>query len=117
MNSAKRRLLLLTPFAPRLDAQHGGARVVAQVIVRVAKRHHIALLSLRAPSEPPVDRALRDRCDLVEEILRPEPGFTSREAWARLSSLVHGAPLWIAGSAVPAYANRVRAALKTFRPD
>src|ERR1044071_2773843 len=117
MNGRKMRLLFLTPFPPRLDAEHGGARVIAQLIAKLAMRHHIALLSLRAPAELPVDSMLRDRCDLVEEILRPAPGFTLQQVWARLASLVRGAPLWIAGSAVPAYTDRVRTAMNTFTPD
>src|SRR5258708_32619693 len=64
----KPRLLFLLPFAPRLDATHGGGRVTAQLLAQLAIRHPVALLYLRAATEPPLDDVLRQRCELVEEI-------------------------------------------------
>src|SRR5947199_254509 len=57
-----RRVLVCTPFTPRLDARHGG-KATAQLLLRLAERNEIALLCLRAPGEDPVDPATlrRDR--------------------------------------------------------
>jgi len=114
---SKRRLLFLLPFPPRLDATHGGGRATAQLLTKLATRHHIALLYLRAPSEPSLDPTLKERCELVEEVMRPNPGFSLAQGWSRIGSLIRGRPLWVAGSAVTAYRARVRTIAKTWRPD
>ena len=44
---ARLRILVATPFAPRVDASHGG-RVTASLLARLAERHQIALVCLRA---------------------------------------------------------------------
>ena len=41
------RLLVLAPFAPRLDAPHGGGKSIAQLIAELGLRHRVALLALR----------------------------------------------------------------------
>jgi len=64
----KLKLLFLLPFPPRLDATHGGARALAQLLQAMAERHHVALLYLRAAGESPVDCNLRNRCALTYEI-------------------------------------------------
>src|SRR5438128_2426016 len=96
---SKRRLLFLLPFPPRLDATHGGGRATAQLLAKLATRHRIALLYLRAPADPPVDTILQERCELVEEVMRPDPGFSFAQGWSRIGSLLRGRPLWAAGSA------------------
>ncbi|PYV03102.1 MAG: hypothetical protein DMG10_12550 [Acidobacteria bacterium] len=112
-----KRLLFLLPFPPRLDARHGGGRATAQLLVKLATRHRVALLYLRAPSDPPLDTTLQERCELVEEVMRPDPGFSLAEGWSRLNSLLRARPLWAAGSSVAAYGPRLRALARTWRPD
>ena len=68
MTNAELRLLFLVPFAPRLDADHGGSRAIAGLVTGLAARNHIALLYLRARDEPPIDEAVRERCGVVEEV-------------------------------------------------
>src|SRR5205823_13716999 len=41
------RLLVLAPFPPRLDAAHGGARVIAQLVAHLGERIRITVLYLR----------------------------------------------------------------------
>ena len=41
------RVLVLTPFPPRLDATHGGSRAIAELVERVAPRRPVALLAIR----------------------------------------------------------------------
>jgi glycosyltransferase involved in cell wall biosynthesis len=113
----KRRLLFLLPFAPRFDATHGGGRVTAQLLAQLATRHAIALLYLRAATEPPLDDILRQRCDLVEEIMRSDAGFSLRQWGSRAASLLRGRPLWAAVTAVARFDARVRAIVQTWLPD
>jgi glycosyltransferase involved in cell wall biosynthesis len=115
------RLLLLTPFSPRLDASHGGARAIAQLVSRLAERHDVALLCVSGDDEPPVDDVLRSRCELVEEFLRRGVGRTWKERWSRrarlLSALARGQPMWVADSYVAEFATRVRQVAETWSPD
>ena len=114
---SKRRLLFLLPFAPRFDATHGGGRVTAQLLAQLAVRHRIVLLYLRAATEPPLDDFLRQRCEVVEEIVRSDVGFSFARWTSRLFSLLRGRPLWTAVTAVACFDARVRAIARTWHPD
>ncbi len=46
-----RRVLVCTPFPPRLDARHGG-KATAQLLLRLAERNEIGLLCLRTTHGP-----------------------------------------------------------------
>ena len=113
----QRRLLFLLPFPPRLDATYGGGRATAQLLAKLAARHQVALLYLRAPAEPPLDAILQKRCALIKEVSRPNPGFSLVPGWSRINALLHGWPLWAAGSAVGAYGAQLRTLVNTWRPD
>lgn len=117
----RRRLLLLTPFSPRLDATHGGARSIAQLVSRLADRHDVALLCIPADDDPPVDDVLRGRCQLVEEFVRRGVGRTWKERWSRrarlLTALAKGRPMWVADSHVAEFAVRARQVAETWSPD
>lgn len=110
------RLLFLAPFAPRLDAAHGGARAVAQMIAALSEQHQTALLCLRLGDEPPVDAELRRRCAIVEEVRRPN-GAMSLLRGSRLASMASGWPMWATFSAVGEYAARLRAIARNWQPD
>lgn len=112
-----RRLLLMLPFAPRLDATHGGGRATAQLIAELAARNRVALLCLRAATEPPVDEVLRKRCELVEEVIRPEGALAVVKHRTQLSLLLRGRPLWAIYTAVAEYEHRLRTVARTWRPD
>jgi glycosyltransferase involved in cell wall biosynthesis len=119
--TTRRRLLFLLPYAPRLDAAHGGGRVIAQLLTRLAERHDLALLYLRAADELPIDGQLRARCALVEEVLRPVAGRSFAARWQRHAQLVgpllRGRPVWASDWAVPAFHDRVRAVTKDWQPE
>jgi glycosyltransferase involved in cell wall biosynthesis len=118
--SAARRILFLTPFPPRLDAPHGGGRTVARTILELAGRHRVAVLALRLPEDEPVDRALRERCEVVVEVLRPLVGVSPRRFWSerqRLRLMISRAPAWVLGSSVAEYGARLRALLRTWQPE
>lgn len=112
----KLRILLLAPFAPRLDASHGGGRAVAQLIARLSYSHSVALCYLRATGEPAIDERLMKCCALVEEV---EIG--GRDGWSRrlhmYADLLRGKPLWAIDRFEPGFEERVRLLLKTWHPD
>lgn len=116
-SQSKRRLLFLLPFPPRLDATHGGGRTSAQLLAHLSTRDRIALIYLRAPADPPLDPVLQERCELVEEVRRPNPGFSLTSGWARIRSLLRGWPLWVAGCSVAAFRSRLRVLAGTWQPD
>lgn len=94
---------------------------MAQLIEKLASTHHIALLFLRAADDPPIDEILKERCKIVEEIIRPGIGHTITQQWSRrirlLISLLRGKPLWVTKWAVPAYRERVRVIAQMWQPD
>jgi glycosyltransferase involved in cell wall biosynthesis len=118
---ARRRILVLAPFPPRLDATHGGGRAMAQLLVRLAERHRVALLHLRAPDEPPLDSALAGRLESAEAVARIASG---RRLPARLlrrgriaAARLGGRPRWVSHVVVPAFAERLRARVRSWRPE
>ena len=77
-----RRVLVCTPFTPRLDARHGG-KATAQLLLRLAERNEIALLALRTTQDDRVDPAIADRCALVHEVTPAARSALSRRvAWS-----------------------------------
>jgi polysaccharide biosynthesis protein PslH len=119
--TTQRKLLFLLPFAPRLDAAHGGGKALAQLLARLAARHRLALVYLRGADEPPLEERLHTRCELVEEIRRPWTAKTPVHRWMRrggsLVSLLGHKPMWVADWSSRAYAARVRAVAERWQPD
>jgi polysaccharide biosynthesis protein PslH len=120
------RLLLLTPFAPRLDAPMGGSRVIAQLVTQLAARHEVALLCLRRSDEPWVDEKLRRRCSYVEEIVQGETAFRpartggSVPGWQDLQTwwgLLRGRPSWVTETATRRFSARLRKLTREWRPE
>jgi glycosyltransferase involved in cell wall biosynthesis len=71
---------MVAPFPPRLEAAHGGARVIGRLAFELALTNEVGVLCFHAPGEPPVDDALRERLAFVEQV-RLEP---RRNAAARI---------------------------------
>lgn len=115
------RILVLLPFAPTLDATHGGGRSTARLISGLAERHRVVALCLRRDGDPPADERLRSQCELLEEFRqRPTAGtaaaLTARRA--RLSAaLLRGRPMWVADSDVSALRARLGALAREWKPD
>jgi glycosyltransferase involved in cell wall biosynthesis len=118
---ARRKLLFLLPFPPRLDATHGGGKVTAQLLFRLASRHEVALLYLRGAHEPALDERLQAQCAWTEEVLRGWTKQTASDDLIRnsrlLLSLLGGRPMWVTDWHSRRYAERLRAAVKTWQPD
>ena len=115
------RVLVLAPFAPRLDAPHGGGRVLAQMLMALSQRHRVALVCLRGDGEPPVDDALLNQCDIVMEERRPSSGMSTRQRIDRSAqlglSLARSHPMWVADWHSRAFAARMRDVAVNWRPD
>jgi glycosyltransferase involved in cell wall biosynthesis len=111
-----RRILVGTPFPPRLDARHGG-KAPAQLLLRLAARNEIGLVCLRPRGEDSVDPAIRARCSFVEEI----PLDNADSYWRRrarwMLGILRGLPPWAADCHSPLYAQRLRRAVDAWRPD
>ncbi len=114
-------MLFLLPFAPRLDADHGGSRAIAELLRHLPAHYEIAALCLKAPSEPPADDVMRDRCSVLIEIVRPGGARGLPRRLARgarlLGALVAGRPTWASRWRVPEFAARARAMAGEWRPD
>ena len=111
-----RRVLVCTPFAPRLDARHGG-KATAQLLLRLAERNEIGLLALRTPSGERVDPAIAERCALVHEVVAPAAGspLSRRLAWS--VGLLRGLPPWAADCRSAEYEQALERLLDEWRPD
>ena len=108
-------MLVCTPFTPRLDARHGG-KATAQLLLRLAERNHVALLSLRGKDEKPVDRAIATRCAHVEEVAVAANGRVSRHlAWG--IGLLRGLPPWATDCRSADYRSALERLLDEWRPD
>jgi polysaccharide biosynthesis protein PslH len=116
----RRRLLVLAPFPPRLDASHGGGRSVARLIQLHATRNRVALLALRRPGELEVDGAVAAACELVHEVERVPVGRSVPVAWRerqRAVLLAQGRPLWAASILTHAYARSLAQLCAEWQPD
>ena len=116
-----RRLLFLVPFAPRLDAHHGGGRAIAQFLSALGKRHELGVLYLRSTDEPEIDPSVGARCEWTEEVRRPAAADDWADRLERrarlLLCLLRGRPMWVTRWAVGHYARRVREVARDWKPD
>lgn len=108
------RLLFLLPFVPRLDARHGG-RTTAGLVRRLAERHDVALLCLRAPDEAPVEPELRDLCSLVAEVPLGSHPPTLRRL-RLVAALLRGRPLQVTDTSRRGFGRLVRSLVDAWRP-
>jgi glycosyltransferase involved in cell wall biosynthesis len=116
----RKRLLIVTPFAPRLDAIHGGGRAVAQLIVALARDHDVRLLSIRASDEPAVDPTLIAACVSAEEFVHNVAvtvlGRLRRQARS-LVRAVAGVPSWASRCFHPDLTRRLQSQIADWQPD
>lgn len=123
VNDAERalRILLLSPFAPRHDAPHGGGRTIAQLVTHLGRRHRVVLLCLRPHGDPSTDEQVRAVCELVDEVELPGEGSNLIARWRRRLRLLHGfargTPMWAVDCNVPAFSQLVTRTLRSWEPD
>lgn len=114
------RLLVLAPFAPRLDGVHGGSRVIAQLLSGLAARHRIFLLHMYVPGEPPVDDVLSALCDRVAAVPVRFGDSGARWWWRRLrvaAGLLRGRPRWASNWTDRTFARQLEEIVASWRPD
>lgn len=115
------RILLLLPFAPGVAAAHGGGRSTAELAVRLAARHSVAVLCLRRVGDEPAGEEIRSSCELLEEFEQRPVGRTRAERIQRrvrlLLALAGGRPMWVTDSMVPGFGARAAALVRDWRPD
>ncbi len=108
-------MLVCTPFAPRLDARHGG-KATAQLLLRLAERNKIALLALRATPDDHVDPAIAEHCDVVHEIPAGRRSPLSRRlAW--VVGMLRGLPPWATDCRSAEYTRMLERLLDEWHPD
>ena len=114
------KVVVLTPFPPRSDGRHGGARALASLHRRLATHHQVVLLTLRRDDEPPVDPELAAVCEEVIEVRRPRARTSFAAMWSerrRGRDVLRGRPGWVIGTDVRALHDELRLAVTRHRPD
>jgi len=109
------KLLAVAPFPPRRDATHGGGRVVAELLLRLAARHDVALLCLRGPDDPPADESPFAHYREVPQSGR-NPSVWSQRA-RRGVALARGRPLRELECSSGELATCMRDLTRTWQPD
>lgn len=115
------RLLILLPFAPKLEATSGGARVVTQFLSEITSQHKVAVLYFREADQSGADQFFHERCELIEDVVRPA---SEKSLWSRLTryfrlifSLFLLRPMWVSDWFSPAFAKQARLLAQRFQPD
>jgi glycosyltransferase involved in cell wall biosynthesis len=109
----RRRILLVTPFAPTAAGRHGGARAVHGLARELVERHDVVLLHVDGEE---LDPAVRDRCLAVHAVVPGNPGRWGVRARGA-AAVLRGRSLKAAASAVPELTRRVAELTRTFSPD
>lgn len=121
MATGARRILIVSPFPPRLDGWHGGSRAVAQLIAGLGIRNTVGLLVMRGHDEPGVDESLRAACDVVVEVEIPQvgQGLVARVAnkLRLLAAVARGVPSWAVERSAPQFGARLRELVEEWRPE
>ena len=113
MEAVRRRLLLVTPFAPSADGRHGGARAVYGLASELVKRNDVALLHL---DREEIDPALAAACVSVHTVAVSDPGpWGVRLRGAAL--VLRGRSLKAGASSIPQLQRKVRELGRSFAPD
>lgn len=111
------RILVVAPFPPNLEGEHGGSRSIAQRLMRVAERHDVFVLHFKRATDPPLE-ALSARLESEAVELHP---WQSRPRLSRALraalGLLGGTPLWATELASSELARRLGEAAVRFRPD
>ncbi len=114
MEAVRRRILLITPFAPLRQSRHGGARATHGLVGALADRHELAVLHL--DGEHAMDPDLAARCIAVE-VLPAEP----LSGWPRravaIGALPQGRSVRARELGIRHLQRRVGSLAKELRPD
>jgi glycosyltransferase involved in cell wall biosynthesis len=111
------RILYVLPYAPRLDARHGG-KTVAQLLVRLDSRFRVAIAHLARPGEHAAEE-IGARADVVEPVSVTDPGDGSRRRRAvRIAAgLARRTPLQVSDFASRELEHRLAELAARWQPD
>ena len=109
------KILMILPYAPRLDARHGG-KSVARLIAHLATTHAIGVIHLRRPSEKSASERVVDACVFVHEVALGEPD-SFRRRFARMAGLARGRPMQVSDFASRKLAAELAAIERRWQPD
>ncbi len=119
MTSARRRVLVVAPFAPRIDGRSGGEKVMARTVMALADGHEVGVVYLRGPGEGDADLPA-GRFPIVRAVDRPwaldAPGRWIRQ-WRLAAGLAGGTPLWPGRWWSPACAAAIRETVESWQPE
>ena len=114
------RILIVSPFPPRLAADHGGARVVGRLASELAATNEVGVLCLQAADEPSVDVQLAERLGFVEYVPRSRRrGLLSRvrRAGTIVLGWARGEPRFVTNYKNTMLENRLQAVVADWQPD
>lgn len=117
--TVRRRILVLTPFPPDADGDHGGSRAIGQLLGRLAERHELTIVSLRGPADREADSHLRSNARIVDIPTFPRTSLLERarhRACLRIG-VVRGVPLRVTETASAAFGDAVRRVCSEWSPD
>jgi glycosyltransferase involved in cell wall biosynthesis len=112
-NVTRRRVLLVTPFAPAAGGRHGGSRAAHGLATQLAERHDVVLLHV---DRDEIDPAVARRCVAVHAIAPPDPGPWGVRARG-IAAFARGRSLKAAALDVPRMRRKVAELVRTFAPD
>src|ERR1043166_4956726 len=115
------RVRFLLPFAPHRNGDHGGSRVMAEILFRMASRYSVGVVYLRAPAEPDIEDELRRKCQVVACVRRRSSGTSGWEhfEWRvrQLTALIRGVPMWVTDWHSTEYSGQIRQMAAEWQPD
>jgi glycosyltransferase involved in cell wall biosynthesis len=110
---SRRRILLVTPFAPAPAGRHGGGRAVHGLATQLAARHDVVLLHI---DRDEIDPEVAERCVAVHAVTPPDPGPWGVRARG-IAAFARGRSLKAAALAVAEMQRRVAELTRSFAPD
>jgi glycosyltransferase involved in cell wall biosynthesis len=113
VEGVRRRILLITPFAPA-RGPHGGVQVIHGLLSGLAERHELIVVHLEG--ERAMDPELAARCIAVHALPVELLGRWSRRALA-VPGLLRGRSLWAYEFGVRKLQRRVAQLAREFQPD
>ena len=113
--ASSRKVLIVSPFPPDRAGFHGGTQVIGRLIHALARTHSVGAVYFQNESEPPIERAVAERCALLEEVPRASTGV--QRQGRLLAALAGGEPMWVEDWRSAAFAARLRHAIDTWQPD
>lgn len=111
MEAVRRRILLVTAFAPTGEGRHGGARAAHGLATQLVERHDVVLLHV---DRDEIDPAVAERCVAVHAVSAPDPGRWGVRARGA-TGFMRGRSL--KASSLPALRGRVAQLTRSFSPD